>query len=192
MSPLKQRCDDNLIHDGCYLFGDAAYVNEKYMATPFKNVGDDSDRDNYNYFHSQLRINVECAFGMLVNRFTILRKLFSSAIAIHKVTALTIALCKLHTYLVDVRVEKALAQDIVYCCNNGGFVDLEENEEGVPVPTGLLHGGEHLDDVSTEQQRRDNYRTRRNRNILPREKLLGIVIDKGIRRPTPRAWLDLF
>ena len=152
MSPLKQRCDDGLICDGCYLFGDAAYANKKYMATPFKNVSDNSNRGNYNFFHSQLQINVECAFGMLVNCFTILCKPLSSAIAIHKVTALTIALCKLHNYLVDVRVEKALAQDIVYCCNNGSFVDLEENEDGVTVLTGLLHGGEHLDDVSAEQQ----------------------------------------
>ncbi|KAL3785989.1 hypothetical protein ACHAW5_005368 [Stephanodiscus triporus] len=38
---------------------------------PFTNVGGDPNRaaeDNYNFFHLQLRIWVECAFGMLVQR----------------------------------------------------------------------------------------------------------------------------
>ena len=68
MSNLKSRLEDGLLHDDKYLFGDCAYSNTAYMVTPFKNTGGDDELDAFNYYHSQLRINVECAFGMLVNR----------------------------------------------------------------------------------------------------------------------------
>ena len=38
---------------GLCLFGDNAYVNTPYMATPFKNVGSGS-KDDYDFYHSQL------------------------------------------------------------------------------------------------------------------------------------------
>ena len=54
-------------------FCDNAYVNTSFMATPFK--GSNSGvKDAYNFYHSQLRINIECAFGMLVHRWGVLRK----------------------------------------------------------------------------------------------------------------------
>jgi hypothetical protein len=71
------------------LFGDNDYVNTSYMATPLKGVAF-STKDNYNFYHSQVRmswhgttsfhwfvltklclqlcINIECAFGMFVHR----------------------------------------------------------------------------------------------------------------------------
>ncbi len=53
------------------LFGDNAYLNTPYMATPFTNVSGDANRaakDSYNFYHSQLCIWVECSFGMLVQQ----------------------------------------------------------------------------------------------------------------------------
>jgi DDE superfamily endonuclease len=47
------------------IFGDLAYVNNVYLMTPFKNVRN-GPKDNFNFYHSQLCINVECAFGILV------------------------------------------------------------------------------------------------------------------------------
>ena len=58
------------------LFGDNAYLNTSYMATPFPNVSGNENMkymDNYNFYHSQLRIQIECAFGMLVQKWGILR-----------------------------------------------------------------------------------------------------------------------
>lgn len=49
---------------GKYLIGDNAYVNTPYMATPYKQGS--VFEDDYNFYHSQLHINVECAFGMLM------------------------------------------------------------------------------------------------------------------------------
>ena len=79
-SDLHTRLENGLMHqDGdnerFVLFGDNAHLNTTYMATPFTNVAGDPNRvaeDSYNFYHSQLRIRVECAFGMLVQRWGIL------------------------------------------------------------------------------------------------------------------------
>jgi DDE superfamily endonuclease len=80
---------------GLCLYGDAAYVNCNYFVSPYKNVSGGS-RDDYNFFHSQLRINIECAFGQLVQRWGLLRRALPSNFGIRKSTALVIALCRLH------------------------------------------------------------------------------------------------
>ena len=39
------------------IFGDNAYLNTKYMATPYPNIaGQDKEKskDNYNFYHSQI------------------------------------------------------------------------------------------------------------------------------------------
>ena len=65
-SDLRRELESsNFLYSGLCLFGDNAYVNTKYMATPYPNVKQ-GNKDAYNFYHSQLRICVECAFGMLV------------------------------------------------------------------------------------------------------------------------------
>ena len=46
---------------GLLLFGDNAYMNTSCMVVPFKCAQD--SQDDFNFYHSQVRINVECAFG---------------------------------------------------------------------------------------------------------------------------------
>jgi hypothetical protein len=57
-SDLYKRMEDGLLSDtGLVLFGDNAYLNTKYMTTPYPNiVGRDQDKnkDNYNFYHSQV------------------------------------------------------------------------------------------------------------------------------------------
>ena len=55
---------------GLCLFGDNAYLNTLYMATPLSNTSG-RPKDNYNFYHSQSRIQIECVFGMLVQRWGI-------------------------------------------------------------------------------------------------------------------------
>ena len=64
--------NNNLAKKGLCIYGDNAYMNSPFMARPFKAVSL-GVRDAYNFYHSQLRINVECSFGMLVNWWAILR-----------------------------------------------------------------------------------------------------------------------
>ena len=51
---------------GYCLYGDNAYVNESYMAIPFQAMAN-GPKDSYNYYHLQVRINIECSFGILTN-----------------------------------------------------------------------------------------------------------------------------
>jgi DDE superfamily endonuclease len=69
------------------------------MATPFKGVAG-GDKDAYNYYHSQVRSTIECAFRMLVHRFGILRKPIPTVISIQRIIALVMCLCRLHNFCV--------------------------------------------------------------------------------------------
>ena len=48
---------------GYCLYGDNAYVNESYMAMPFQATSN-GPKDSYNFYHSQVRISIEFAFGI--------------------------------------------------------------------------------------------------------------------------------
>ena len=52
-SDLCTRLESGLLSDGLVLFGDNAYINRTYLATPYPNIGGGSKND-YNYFHSQV------------------------------------------------------------------------------------------------------------------------------------------
>ena len=44
---------------GLIQFGDNAYVDTKYMVVPFKNPKIELRKDDFNFFHSQLHINIK-------------------------------------------------------------------------------------------------------------------------------------
>jgi DDE superfamily endonuclease len=58
-SDLCHRLEAGLLAEGLVLFGDNAYLNSPYLATPYPNVSGGS-KDNYNFYHSQVRESV-CA-----------------------------------------------------------------------------------------------------------------------------------
>jgi DDE superfamily endonuclease len=97
-SPLRQRLEEpNFLHPELCIFGDNAYVNNNYMVTPYRSVAA-GDKDAFKYYQFQLRICIECAFGMLCHRFGISRKPIPQKISIAKTTALVMACCKLHNF----------------------------------------------------------------------------------------------
>jgi len=54
---LHKRLEDGLLADGLVIFGDNAYLNTKFMATPYPNIaGRDKEKskDNYNFYHLQV------------------------------------------------------------------------------------------------------------------------------------------
>ena len=55
-SRLYCRLGRDLLASGLVLFGDNAYLNSAFMATPFTNCGSGS-KDDYNFFHSQVSVN---------------------------------------------------------------------------------------------------------------------------------------
>lgn len=82
--------------------GDAAYVGTETMMVPFSGVNlsvADPPKHWFNFWHSQLRITIECAFGMFVNRWGIFGKelRFSTKSVIRIVHACS----RLHNYCID-------------------------------------------------------------------------------------------
>jgi hypothetical protein len=59
---------------GFYLLGDAAYRGCRQILTPFVGSRITATESIFSFYHSSLRMVVECAFGMLVNRWAILQR----------------------------------------------------------------------------------------------------------------------
>ena len=170
------------------LFGDNAYVNDTFMATPFPNVSVDSVEDAYNFYHSQLRITIECAFGMLVNRWGILRKPLSQNYELHKIVALVIFLCRLHNFMIDEgvneeRIAKPTYNDELYMRLNGGVTLTEHtiSGENVYIPHSLIcrKEPELSDDFKTRMQR---IRQTKKMKGLPRSVIKKFINEKHVEK----------
>jgi hypothetical protein len=171
---------------GLALYGDNAYVDASYMVTPFKSVST-GPKDAYNFFQSQLRITIECAFGILVHRWGILRKPIPFGITIQKTTALVMCMCKLHNFCIDendVQVPLPTAQDAAQIMAEGG-VPMEGDDNR---PDQLLDGGNHFDDISSYHLRQARNASARHAERSPREILLQIIKDQDFQRPRPKGW----
>ena len=130
--------------NGYCLYGDNAYVNESYMSVPYPNTSS-GPRDAYNYYQSQVQINIECAFGVLTNRWRLLKSLLSARIPINRINALMSCLCKIHNFCIDHGNAKPLQH---YEHNPLTLMDfIIHNDDDNPCPIGLLGGGEHFIDI---------------------------------------------
>lgn len=183
---LYNHLENGILHGNLCLFGDNAYVNTPYMATPFLSAN--QIQDTYNFFHSQLRIRVECAFGMLTERWSILRRIMPKQITVKKTIAMVICLAKLHNFCIDERDK----QHQMYAPDEAnielfGAVPLQTvQHSGLQrVPVQLLDGGNHFDDVTPAGRRRRQRVGRNNAQVpLPREQMLEKVSLLGVRRPS--------
>jgi hypothetical protein len=97
---LFQKFESGILAPGLCLFGDNAYLNTFYMATPYAAVSGGS-KDAYIFYHSQLRIRIECTFGIFTHRWSILRSAIPMNVSVRKTVALVLCLAKLHNYCVD-------------------------------------------------------------------------------------------
>lgn len=171
---------------GLVLYGDNAYINTKWMVVPFKSVSS-GPKDAYNFFHSQVRINIECAFGMLVHRWGILRKAIPMNISLVKTTSLVMACTKLHNFCInenDIQIVKPIADDTIDIDYHGGLdlsafsgeieVDIEYNNQQNRIDD-LLDGGEHFDDFVVVPRVRNT--------VMPFQAMLQYVDDQGFQRP---------
>ena len=179
------------IPQGYCLYGDNAYVNESYMAVPFQATVNGL-KDSYNFYHSRVRINIECSFGILPNCWCLLKTPLSSKISISGINALISCLCKLHNFCIDngnARPPERYSHDPLTLMD---FMDSNESDESeIPCPIGLLGGGEHFADLSggrREQIRLSHCRHQCNNNAqqeFPRNSMLHHVTEMDIHRPRP-------
>jgi len=170
--------------EGLCLFGDNAYLNSPYMATPY--VGHVTEGyDAYNFHMSQLRIRVECAFGILTSRWGLLRRAMPKNMPLKKIIAIVNCLCRLHNYCIDRVDNEILPQTMAdqWHSEFQGVVPLEERRGAdVPIPRQLIGGGNHFDDSSRAIRRAHNRQY--TGTVLPREKMRMHVEALGLRRPT--------
>ena len=191
-SSLASKLDTTgFLHPDLCLFGDNAYVNKPTMATPYPNNNTYTvDKDNYNFFHSQVRIAIECAFGILLQRFALLRRKLPQQFTIRKTMALVSCLCRVHNFLIERRLQQnpnvdhenvpdLLAQDELELVVDGAALLRREGNEAA-APEQLLGGGEHFDDDPARSFRRAR---RYHPEQLPREKMLRHVINNNLVRP---------
>lgn len=188
-SSLCHKLDrDGFLADGLCIYGDNAYVNKPSMATPYPNNSNyDLDKDNYNFFHSQLRINIECTFGLLYQRFGILRKKIPQQYNVTKTMALVGCLCRIHNYLIEAsdtgnEVPSPLAGDDLDLTIDGAVPMMVEGTNGMSTPQELIGAGDHNDDDPNDVFR-DSVSSRYASEELPRENMLQHVVEKGLRRP---------
>ena len=113
-SSLYQRLQDrNFLAPNLLLsfFGDNAYLNSPYMATP--HPGSVSGvKDAYNFYHSRCCIQVECAFGMLKERWGIVRSAMPRSITICKTIALVYSLARLLNFCIQQNDSVNVAQSL--------------------------------------------------------------------------------
>ena len=178
---------------GLALFGDNAYVSNGYMVTPFKAVSS-GPKDAYNFYQSQTRIAIECAFGMLVQRWGMLRKAIPPNVSLAKTSAIIAALCKLHNFCIDEKMPEMSAQDELNIDIEGGFsiapTPSPRAVSDVPRPSALLDGNElPRDDFDRAAMTREERMAERNTTgPLPRDTLLQIVEENNLQRIVPADW----
>ena len=135
---------------------------------------------------SQLRIKIECAFGMFTERWAILRSAIPMNIRINKTISLVSALAKLHNFCIDMEERSAgrlVARDFVTLISNpDGYVPLLGNTQ---LPVALLNAGHHFDDISRDVPQRRIQNTPE----LPRQQLCEFVRQQQLVRPRTRSAL---
>ena len=194
---LFHKLEEGILAPGLCIFGDNAYLNTPYMATPYAAVSGGT-KVAYNFYHSQLRIRIECTFGMLTHRWAILRSAIPMNVSVQKTVALVLALAKLHNYFIDADG----ASDLTFTASdewqheiNGAVPlvttgDSQESSGHDVVPEQLLDGGNHFDDIGGvngryNRQRRYNTISENAGVALPRDRLHSYVAAIGVTRPTP-------
>jgi hypothetical protein len=191
MSLYSKMLESGFLAPGLCLFGDNAYINAMFMATPFAGVSGGT-KDAYNFYHSQLRIRIECAFGMLTHRWAILRSAMPMNISIKRAVALVIALAKLHNFCIDENEDDDVppipAVDELEIELQGGvpLVRRMGTTDTLPIPWQLIGGGNHFDDMDRPtRRRRERQNQSQDGNALPRDQLHDLIAEANLCRPPP-------
>jgi hypothetical protein len=85
---------------GYFIIGDNTYTPTEYLVPVFGGADwNIVDNDNCNFYMSQVCICVEMAFGMMIDKFGILRSPLQ--ISVHHIGPLLQCVAKLHNFMLD-------------------------------------------------------------------------------------------
>jgi DDE superfamily endonuclease len=89
---------------GLYIIGDAAYSVSDQMLVPFTGPNcQNPNKDAYNYFLSQMQIQIEMSFGILTNKWQVL--LFTMVTSLSCSSEIIMATSRLHNYVITENLE---------------------------------------------------------------------------------------
>ena len=152
--------------------------------------------DAFNFYLSQLRVTIERAFGVLVQRWAILRSPLT--IPLFKVAPLMYTLCVLHNFCINenlkAREESSkiygnLEKDARHLSKNVARSNVQEGRMGTGTeqrvvgistdgcPNDLLGAGEHFDEVPRNRFDIEN---------TPMDEMIKFVERQGLLRPLVR------
>ena len=84
-----------------FIVGDSAYDLESFLLIPHEEPAPASPEDNYNYYHSNCRIRIECTFGELIMRFGLFWRALN--MDIESAGDIISAASLLHNFIIDER-----------------------------------------------------------------------------------------
>jgi hypothetical protein len=184
----------DIIKPGYTMVGDNAWVPRPWMATPIPGHCISGTDDAYNFYHSQVRITIERAFGIFVHRWGVLRRPLS--ISILKVPPLVICLMKLHNFCINSNSSStpstlrndercirrmAISRGSTQTSNTATAVQLD----GRGIPDALIGGGHHSSDIPRNMRPGlTNLQT-----SIPMEEMRNEVAHNGLKRPTVNKYV---
>ena len=191
---------DKLLCTGMTLVGDNVYVKSKYMSMPLKGA-QHGYNDAYNFYLSQVWINIKQAFGSLVHHWAILHSPLQ--VTIVKVGPLVLSLCQLPNFCINfsaICIPKLPVKNAIYLHENVQKLNKEKNNENVDVdakstdhmvthrvveihnnlPMDLTKAGHHTNDVT--RQHLQKYKHFED-VIAPMDKMMLHIIEKQLQCP---------
>lgn len=99
MSRMKHALDNNELPEQYYFIGDEAFCCTNQFLVPWSGRGLDPWKDSFNFHLSSMRQTIECAFGMLTQRWGIFWR--PLRVSFERWTLIICACAKLHNFCCD-------------------------------------------------------------------------------------------
>ncbi len=138
----------------------------------------------------QLQIRVECCFGMLVQRWSMLCAPMPCNFSIPKIIALINGLAKHQNFCINEKegdADSLLNIDEEYMMTNGRFIEMvSDDTHDIPIPSGIMDCGHHFQDVPRAYRRLWNNSSNNPDAELPRKKMQDKVVNLHACRPNSK------
>ena len=106
---LLSDMNDILKEHGLFIVGDSAYPLSAYLQVPYHQPSPNSQEDAFNFWLSNSRIQIECAFGEFIARFGLFWRTLKFSLS--KCNDIIYAASKVHNFLIDCREDTAEEDD---------------------------------------------------------------------------------